>query len=111
MIRAMLLRARPTVAQSLSRQADIRLLEWMESLLDMFPVSETELQGKRMGVDEYRLCTEALFEIFQRGMGTHSLSGSLISIRIKKIQVVDFHQNKKNFRPLVSNHPCSPSPE
>ena len=48
-IRAMLLRARPTVVQSLSRQADIRLLEWMESLLDMFPVSEAELQGKHMG--------------------------------------------------------------
>ena len=44
-IRAMLLRARPTVAQSLSRQADIRLLEWMESLLDMFPMSGVELHG------------------------------------------------------------------
>ena len=44
-IRAMLLRARPTVVQSLSRQADIRLLEWMESLLDMFPMSGVELHG------------------------------------------------------------------
>ena len=47
-IRVMLLRARPTVAQSLPSQVDIHL-EWMESVLDMFPVSEAELQGKRMG--------------------------------------------------------------
>jgi hypothetical protein len=48
-IRAMLLRERPAVAQSLSRQADIFLLEWMESLLDMFPVSEAELHNTSMG--------------------------------------------------------------
>ena len=48
-IRAMLLRARPTVAQSLPSQVDIHLLDWMESLLDMFPMSEAELHGKSMG--------------------------------------------------------------
>ena len=48
-IRAMLLRARPTVAQSLPSQVDIHLQDWMESLLDMFPMSEAELHGKSMG--------------------------------------------------------------
>ena len=44
-IRAMLLRARPAVAESLPSQVDIHLLEWMESLLDMFPMSVVELQN------------------------------------------------------------------
>ena len=44
-IRAMLLRARPAVAQSLPSHVDIHLLEWMESLLDMFPMSGVELHG------------------------------------------------------------------
>ena len=48
-IRAMLLRARPTVTQSLPSQVDIHLLDWMESVLDMFPMSEAELHGKSMG--------------------------------------------------------------
>lgn len=44
-LRAMLLRARPGVAQSLPRQVDIDLLDWMESLLDMFPMSGVELHN------------------------------------------------------------------
>ena len=42
----MLLRARPTVVESLPSHVDIGLMEWMESLLDMFPMSEVELHDK-----------------------------------------------------------------
>ena len=44
-IRAMLLRARPAVVESLPSHVDIGLLEWMESLLDMFPMSGVELHN------------------------------------------------------------------
>ena len=41
-IRAMLLKARPLVASSLSAHVDMRLLDWMEDILGMFPMSEAD---------------------------------------------------------------------
>jgi hypothetical protein len=39
-IRAMMLRARPAVAESMPRTVDRSLLDWMEALLDLLPMSD-----------------------------------------------------------------------
>ena len=52
-IRAMLLKARPVVAESLPVRVDMHLLEWIEDLLGMFPMSRVGKQTEESGIPVY----------------------------------------------------------